>query len=328
MMNIAISGLRSQIARILQKNLTSEQAAVVADYFVWAEMTGNTTQGIVKMMGTQPIQDIVPQGEVAIVKDTKLSQIIDAKRNPAPFVSQIATEVAIQKASEYGFAIIGVRNAFSSNGAQGYYVEQIADAGLIGIMCSRSPASAAAFGGIDPVFGTNPIGFGFPTLDKPIVFDAATSAMTFYGLVLAKARGEEISENMAIDSEGNPTIDPAAAMDGALLPFDRSYKGSGFAMAIETLAGPLLGGAWVDNKTFEEEWGTVVIAIDPELTVGRDELKANVSDMLDKIRAARTRDGGEIRLPSEHARRRYAAAKERGYIEIDDAVAQELGIAA
>jgi len=325
-MKISADSLRGQIVKILEKNLSHEHAEVVANYFMWAEMSGNKTQGIVKLMGASSIQNIKPHGEIEIIKDTKLSQIIDANDNPAPLNAQVATDVAIQKANEHGFAIIGVKNTFSSNGAQAYYVEQIAKHDLIGIMCSRSPASQAAFGGIDPVFGTDPIGFGFPTLDAPLVFDAATSAMTFYGLVLANARGEKIPENMAIDKDGNPTTDPAAAMSGALLPFDRSYKGSGFAMIVETLAGPLLGGAWVDNKTFKEEWGTVVIAIDPDLMVGRDEFKKNVSDMVSKIRSSRVVGDDMVRLPGENAQKQYEAAAKNGEVEIDDVVAKEIGI--
>ena len=325
-MRLSINSLREQVTKILEKNLSHEQAEIVAKYFVWAEMSGNKTQGIVKLMGASSIQNIRPQGEIEIVKDTKLSQIIDAKDNPAPLNAQIATDVAIQKANEHGFAIVGVKNTFSSNGAQAYYVEQIARHDLIGIMCSRSPASQAAFGGIDPVFGTDPIGFGFPSLGEPLVFDAATSAMTYYGLVLAKSRGETIPENMSIDKDGRPTADPSAAMDGALLSFDRSYKGSGFAMVVEALAGPLLGGAWVDNMTFKEEWGTIVMAIDPDLMVGREQFKENTSDMIAKIKSSRTIGDSSIRLPGESAQQQYEAAKNSGEVEIDDAVANEIGI--
>jgi LDH2 family malate/lactate/ureidoglycolate dehydrogenase len=109
-------------------------------------------------------------------------------------------------------------------------------------------------------------------------------------------------------------------MDGALLSFDKSYKGSGFAMVAEVLAGPLVGGAWVDNQTFKEEWGTCIMAIDPDLLVDRDVFKANVSDMLDKIRSAHTRPGEVIRLPGEKARELYDRAMASGEVEIDDAI--------
>jgi LDH2 family malate/lactate/ureidoglycolate dehydrogenase len=324
-MKISIDELRTKIIGHLEKNLTSEQADLVADYLLWAEMSGISTQGIIKMTGTEPLQDIVPLYAMKVERDTKLSQLIDAGANPAPLAAQVATDVAIAKAKEHGFGLVGVRNTFSSNGAQAYYVEKIADAGLIGIVCSRSPASTAGFGSIDPIFGTNPIGFGFPTANESLVFDTATSAMTFYGLILAKARGESIPENMAIDSEGNPTVDPAAAMNGALLPFDRSYKGSGFGLVVEMLAGPLVNGAWIDNKTFKEEWGSLVIAIDPELLVDREEFRKNASNLIGAVKSSRVKQGSDgIRLPGEHARARYSEAKNSGFVDVEDAIISQL----
>ncbi len=307
--------------------MTDDQAREVAEYFIWAEATGNKTQGIVKMTGTGPIQDVVPQYDMKVERDTKLSQLIDAGASPAPLVAQIGTDVAIEKARQHGFGLVGIHNTFSSNGAQAFYVEKIAKHDLIGVMCSRSPAATAGFGSIQPIFGTNPIGVGFPTAGSPLVFDGATSAMTFYGLVLAKAQGLEIPEGVAMDKDGELTTDPAAAMDGAILPFDKSYKGAGFAMIVETLAGPLASSAWVDNQTFGEEWGTCIMAIDPELLVDRDAFKSNVSDMLQKIKAARTRKGESIRLPGEKAQTCYEHALSEGEVEIDDAIAKELGIA-
>ena len=326
-MKISIDSLKAKLLELLSANFTPEESEKIVEYLLWADMSGIKTQGIIKMTGTEPLQNIAPEHEVSVLRNTKLSQLIDAGRNPAPLTAQIATDVAIAKAKEHGFAIVGIKNTFSSNGAQAFYVEKIAKENLVGVMCSRSPASAAGFGSIDPIFGTDPIGFGFPTNDTPLVFDMATSAMTFYGLVLAKARGEQIPENMAIDHDGNPTTDPAAAMSGAILSFDRSYKGSGFALVVEMLAGPLLGGAWVDNKSFKEEWGTTLMAIDPELLVDIAEFKSNASDLISKVKSARKADGVKvIRLPGEHGRELYETALVNGEVEIDDAIAKQLGI--
>lgn len=328
-MKISIDSLKSKLHQLLSANFSGEQSEKIIEYLLWADMSGNDTQGVIKMTGSWPMQDIVPEHGIETLRETKLSQLLDAGKNPAPLAAQVGTEIVIAKAKEHGFGIVGIKGTYSSNGAQAFYVEKIAKESLIGIMCSRSPASAAGFGSIDPVFGTNPIGFGFPTNDEPLIFDAATSAMTFYGLVLAKARGEEIPENMAIDHDGNPTTDAAAAMSGAILPFDHGYKGSGFAMVVEMLGGPLLGGAWVDNVTFEEEWGTVIMAIDPELLIDTADFKANASDLITKAKSARKGKGvEEIRLPGEKGRKLYNAALESGFVEIDDAIAKQLEIEA
>ncbi|MGB3009312.1 MAG: Ldh family oxidoreductase [Candidatus Saccharimonadales bacterium] len=326
-MKIATSELRNKILKTLNENgFNDGDAENVTNYLLWAQMSGNETQGLVKMTGTEPIQNIKPQYEPRIERETKLSQLIDAGANPAPLVTANGTRAAIQKAKESGFGIVGVRNTFSSNGAQAYYAELIAQEDLIGIVCSRSPASTAGFDSIDPIFGTNPVSFGFPTQHDPLVFDMATSAMTFYGLILAKARGESIPENMAIDHDGNPTTDPVAAMNGALLPFDRGYKGAGLGMVVEMLAGPLLDSAWVDNKTFKEEWGSLIIALDPNLLVDTDKFKENATALIEAVKSSRKKDGvDEIRLPGEHAAKDRNEAEKSGFVEVDDAILQELG---
>lgn len=325
-MKIAIEELRSKINETLKSNFDSEDAERITEYLIWAEMSGIKTQGLIKMTGTEPLQDIKPQHEITIERETKLSQLINAGAYPAPLVSQRATDVVIQKAKEHGFGIVSVHNTFSSNGAQAYYAERIAKADLIGIVLARSPGSTAPFDSIDPLFGTNPIGFSFPTLSDPLVFDMATSAMTFYGLILAKSKGEKIPENVVIDKEGNPTTDPAEAMSGAILPFDRSYKGSGLGMVVEMLAGPLASSAYCDYKTYDQEWGSTFIAIDPELLVDIEKFKADASNLINTVKNSRKKKNtGNVRIPGERSLKEYKAALESGFVEVDDVVLKQLG---
>ncbi len=324
-MKIAITELREKILSTLSSGFDEEKSSRIADYLVWAEMSGIKTQGIIKMTGTEPLQDIKPVQDITIERDTKLSQLINAGAYPAPLVSQQATDTVIQKAKEHGFAIVGVHNTFSSNGAQAYYAERIAKEDLIGIVMARSPGSTAPFDSIDPLFGTNPIGFSFPTNSDPLVFDMATSAMTFYGLILAKAKVEKIPDNMAIDSEGLPTNDPVAAMSGAILPFDRAYKGSGMGMVVEIMSGPLAASAYCDCETFDKEWGSTFIAIDPNLLVDIEQFKANTSDLISKVKSSRKKPGAnEMRLPGERATASYKEAEASGFVDVDDEILEQL----
>jgi LDH2 family malate/lactate/ureidoglycolate dehydrogenase len=153
----------------------------------------------------------------------------------------------------------------------------------------------------------------------------ATSPVTWTGLLLAKARGEQLPENIAIDSEGNPTTDPTKALEGAMFPFDGSYKGSGLGMVVEILAGPLVASAYCDFKN-TETYGNVIIAIDPELFVDIADFKANCSDMVKIMKASRKQKGvDEIRLPGERARRAYKEAEKTGMVDVDEMVLKELG---
>jgi LDH2 family malate/lactate/ureidoglycolate dehydrogenase len=326
-MKIKVDELREKIEALLQRGFSAEEATTIADYIVWAEMTDNKTQGIIKLTGDEPLQNIKPDGKVEIERDTKLSRLINGNKNPAPLVASIATDVVIEKAKAHGFAIVGARNTFSSNGAQGYYAEKIARDDLIGIVMSRSPGSVAVFGSVDPLLGTNPIGVSFPTLDKPLVFDAATSAMTFYGAIIADIKGEKLPDGMAIDENGNPTTDPKLVVSGkgAILPFDGSYKGAGFGMIVELMTGPLINSAYLDYQTFDKEWGSTFIAIDPELLTNIDEFKRKVSDFISIIKSSRKNPHAEsIRLPGEKAQKQYAEALKTGEVDVDEKVFEQI----
>ncbi len=325
-MKISKTELRSKVTSLLSKNFSEQEAERIADYLLWADMSGINTQGVIKLTGTEPLQNIQPSGEIRIERETKLSALLDGNKNPAPLVAQRATDIAIEKAKEHGFAIVGAHNTFSSNGAQAYYVERIANEDLIGIVLSRSPGSTAPFNSIDPLFGTNPVGFGFPTDGEPLVFDMATSAMTWYGLVLAKSRGEKIPEGLAIDKNGDFTQDPAEVMGGgALLPFDKGYKGSGIGMVVEIMAGPLAASAYCDCETFDKEWGSTFIAIDPNLLVDLDKFKANCTDLISIMKKSRTKNADEkIRLPGERARKSYNDSQASGMVEVDGTIYDKL----
>ena len=322
-MKITINELKTNILELLT-NMNEEDKNSVADYLVYAEMSGNKTQGITKLSGSNPLPEIIADYPIKVEKETKVSAILDGGKNPAIVVADKAVEIAIKKAKEIGMAIVGARNTYSSNGAQAYYVEKLAKENLIGIMVSRSPGSMAPFNSIDPLFGTNPIGFAFPTNDEPIVFDAATSAMTFYGLVVASAHNETLPDGYAIDHDGNPTTDPNIAMDGAINPFGNSYKAAGLSMLVELLSGPLINSAYLDYQTFDKEWGTTIIAIDPNILVDIDDFKTRTSDFVSIIRNSRTRASESIYFPNDKARTNYKKCLDSGFVEVDDVIYNQI----
>lgn len=325
-MKIAITELRQKIlATFNQKGFNEADANRMADVLLWAEMSGIRPMGVAKMIGSEPVQNEKATAPVEIMRDTKLSQLINAHNAPAPLVCQQAVDAVIQKVKEHSFGIVGVNNTFCSSAALAYYVDRIAQEDLIGIAMTRSAGAVAPFGSADPLFGTNPMAFAFPTNEEPIMFDMATSPMTWTGLILAKNRGEQIPEGIAIDSEGKPTTDPAEAIKGAMFPFDHGYKGSGLGMIVEIMAGPLAASAYCDYKTFDKDYGNLFIAIDPELLVDVKDFKTQCSDMAKIIKASRKQEGvDEIRLPGERARQAYKEACEAGVVDVDDVVLREL----
>lgn len=263
-MKIQLEKLKNLMVKVLTtKYYSKEQAKQIAEVLLYAEMTGKESQGVVKLLGVEPIQNVKPKYLPKISKETKLSVLIDGGGNPGILVARIATQKVIEKCKQSGFGIVGANNTFSSTGVIGYYAEQVAKNGFIGIVMAGSPGGVAPYGSLDPLFGTNPIAFGFPTKMEPLIFDMATSAITWYGLVRAKALREKLPEGVAMDKNGNPTRNPIQAMEGAIYPFDKNYKGSGLGMMVEIFTGPLVGAAFCNTDKTKGGWGTIFIAIDP-----------------------------------------------------------------
>jgi len=325
-MQIAITELRQKmLTTFAQKGFNDADAGRIVDVLLWADMSGITPMGTAKMIGSEPVQDEKATAPIEVVRDTKLSRRINAHHAPAPLVCQQAVDAVIQKVKEHGFGMVGVNNTFCSSAAMAYYVDRIAQQDFIGIAMSRAAGSVAPFGSAVALFGTNPIAFAFPTNEEPIMFDMAISPMTWTGLILAQKRGEQLPEGIAIDSEGNPTTDPAKAIKGAMFPFDHGYKGAGIGMVVEIMAGPLAASAYCDF-TYDKDYGNLFMAIDPELMVDIADFKAQCSDMARIIKSSRKQKGvAEIRLPGERARAAYKKATETGMVDVDETVLHELG---
>ena len=195
----------------------------------------------------------------------------------------------------------------------------MAKEGLIGIIMAESPRSTSPFGGIEPLFGTNPISFGYPTENSPLIFDMGTSAITFGELLNAKTLGKKLPEGVALDSAGNVTTDAGKAMDGATLPFVNSYKGAGLAMMVEVLAGafPHSGYAGIDE---ENGWGNLFMAFSPKLLSNTGEFKQRMSRMIDRIRNSKTKDGSMVRISGEKTLKTRDERIKAGEVEIEDKI--------
>jgi LDH2 family malate/lactate/ureidoglycolate dehydrogenase len=304
---------------ISSKYYSHDEAKTICEVLLYAELSGKNTQGALKLLGTEPIQDIKPQHKSRVIKETNVSALIDGGGNPGILVAQFATDKAIALASNSGMSMVAVNNTFSSTGAVGFYVSKIARHDLIGIVATNSPRAISHYGTTAPAYGTNPIAFGFPTEDKPIVFDMASSAITWYGLVRAKALGQPLPDNVAIDSNGNVTTDPDAAMAGAILPFDRSYKGSGLAMVVELLAGVLSGASYVFDTG---DWGTTFITLSPEILIGTGEFKRRSTELINRLKSLSTKDSTQAHIPGYDLEERMHL--KNGDVEIEDKLLDEL----
>ena len=322
-MKIAIDMLHSVTRRAISAHgYDADDAEIMLDIIMYAQLRGNN-QNVIKLVGAgMPANP--EAGEISIVKETKLSALVDGGWRQGMVVVSRATELAIAKAKAHGFAIVGTRRTNSATGAIGFYARRMADEGLIGFVCSGSPELMAMHGSYEPFLGTNPLAIGIPTAGAPIVFDMATAAIAWYGIILAQAEGETIPEGVAYDSEGRLTTDPTAALAGAIKAFG-GYKGAALALIVEVLTRPLVGAVRKDDGQ-KLDWGNLVFAIDPELLVDDiADFQAGVSDLMKRVKNLAPLPGvEEIMAPGERGDRIYEGNMITGEVELDERVWQDL----
>lgn len=212
----------------------------------------------------------------------------------------------VEKARQNGIAALGINHCVHF-AALWPEVEAVAAAGLVAFACTPSHAWVAPAGGIRPLFGTNPIAFGWPRPGAfPYIFDFATSAVARGEIELHRRAGKPIPEGWGIDAEGQPTTDAKAALDGAMLTFG-GHKGSALATMVELMAGPLIGDLTSAESIALDAGagsspigGEFILAIDPAGFLGAE--AANHIDRAEAVFDAITGQGA--RLPSQ---RRFEA---------------------
>ena len=160
-------------------------------------------------------------------------------------------------------------------GAMGLHVERLAREGFCALMFANTPPAIAPAGGRTALFGTNPIAFAAPVHGaEPIVIDLSISKVARGRIMAAKQKGQPIPEGWALDVDGRPTTDPAAALAGTMLPMGDD-KGAALALMIEILAACLTGAvlskdatSFLDDKGGPPGAGQIIIALDVDPASG------------------------------------------------------------
>ncbi|WP_425038026.1 Ldh family oxidoreductase [Primorskyibacter sp. S187A] len=181
----------------------------------------------------------------------------------------------LEAARTCGIATIAISHAHTCT-AVGYFTEQIALHGLIGFGMTNASPIVAPPGGKTRVIGTNPMAFAVPDGQGGVAmqFDQSTTAVALGRITMANAAGEAIPEGWAIDADGAPTEDPAAALKGSLVSAG-GYKGWGFGLMAEILASAMTGSTPSRDvkplkapKGAPHDLGQYFILIDPSVQPG------------------------------------------------------------
>jgi len=227
-------------AALIAHGAAAWQAGEVARAVARAEAFGNVICGLYYLESycTQLKSGRVDgQVEPSVTRPKGGQVIADARFGFAQPAFSRGLPQAIKAARENGTATLAVAHAHTCT-SLGFFTEQIAATGLIGIGFTNASPVVAPPNGNKAVIGTNPISMSLP--NGGMHWDFSTSAVALGKITMAKAAGEAIPLGWAVDADGQPTTDPEAALKGALVSAG-GYKGWGFGLMAEVLAAGMTG---------------------------------------------------------------------------------------
>ncbi|MEF7617301.1 Ldh family oxidoreductase [Aquincola sp. MAHUQ-54] len=251
--------------------LRPADAVLVARVLVTADQFGLSTHGLsrIESYGERlKVGGIKARPDITVHQPAPALRQVDGDNGVGPLVGMRALQAAMDAAKECG---VGVALARGSNhfGPISPYSLIAAEAGFASIIGSNATTTIAPWGGSDARLGNSPIGFGVPHPGgDPFLLDMAMSVAARAKIRNALKRGEPIPDTWATDAGGRPTTDPAAALDGFLLPIG-GHKGYGLALMVDLFAGLLSDAAylthvksWSDAPDEPQNLGHFFILID------------------------------------------------------------------
>lgn len=326
-------------AALLALGLPEADARLGAEYMVWANLRGVDSHGVNRLpwvvwMATEG--HLNPRPQMRILRETPATALLDGDRGLGPVTATYAMSLATEKARISGLGWTLLANTTSPL-AVGFYAEQAAAAGQIGIAVTYGGRNMAPYGARENGLHNGPLAIAAPggRVDSPLL-DMATSVVAQGKLEVAQARGEAIPEGWALDAEGRPSTDPGRY--SMLLPFG-TYKGSGLSFMLacltEILAGtPQLGPALAGRGPAPGLWQTAILAaLDVKSFTDLTQFQAGVDELVEGVRGLAPAEGfeevlvpGDPEAQTRSKRREMGIPLPPGTVRALEEVAQKLGL--
>src|SRR5579862_2603265 len=158
-----------------------EEAGIITDQLIDNSLCGYRFAGLPRILAiAREAKTKDGRVPVAVIQETPVSALVDGGNNVGYVAVYRGAEIAIAKAKQSGLAAVGVFNSYFS-GRNAYYLERIVEAGFIGLHTASGSPHIVPPGATRPALGTNPIAFGFPSADGPVIFDIGTASLMWGG---------------------------------------------------------------------------------------------------------------------------------------------------
>jgi LDH2 family malate/lactate/ureidoglycolate dehydrogenase len=314
--------LRAHCQKIIMRlGLSEEDAFVLADCMVFADLSGVESHGVSRMgIYTKRLETGVVNKNfsVNVEKEYPASIVLNGCNSSGMLVGKFAMEKCVAKARESG-SCFAVANNSNHYGMATYYATIAARAGMVGISGTNAPPNIAPWGSCKKYFGTNPIAISVPSDTEPIVLDMAPCVAAMGKVALAAKKRIPIPEGWAFDEKGNSTTDPNEALKGSAAPIG-GPKGYGIALFVDILSGILSGaqfGPYLNHmyNDFQnpQNLGHFFHAIDISKFTDLDLFKKRIGKMVTDVKNLPKKEGiSELFLPGEIECRRREERKKSG----------------
>ncbi|MCA6105056.1 Ldh family oxidoreductase [Bradyrhizobium australafricanum] len=304
------SALEACASALLERaGLARDRAADIASVLVEGDCFGKSTHGLALLpLYLREIEsdDMSVVGEPEIVNDFGACLTWDGHKLPGPWLLRRATQEA--RAARFGMGAIAIQRSHHT-ACLGAYLRPAVDAGYMMLLTLTDPghSSVAPFGGVTPVLTSNPMAFGAPATNGPVMVDMSTALLTNGAIAAYRQRGEQLPPPFLMDSQGQPSTDPnimAVIPPGTVLPLgglEAGHKGYSLGLIVELLTGCLSGRGRADAT---DGWSAAVfiLVIDLAAFGGADAFRRQVAALAGMCHASQTRQGFErVELPGAHA---------------------------
>jgi LDH2 family malate/lactate/ureidoglycolate dehydrogenase len=319
---IAAEDLRKLAARAFARaGVGAADAREAADILATGEMMGIPTHGVIRVpdyVHRLGLGGINATPQIRIDLRAPALAAVDADNALGPVAGTRGLAMALEMVGDTGIAYVGIAES-NHFGALAPYALRACDAGMAVIVGSNASATMPPWGGAAARIGNNPLCLAVPNPGGAhFILDMAMSVAARGKIRRALKHGDAIPEGWAVTRDGEPTTDPAQALDGYLSPMG-GHKGSGLAQAVDLLAGLLPGGgfltgisSWMDNPGAPQRTGHFFIAVDAARLRGPGYDDA-VREFLDLITSTPPADAARpVLYPGQKEQQRMAAALREG----------------
>ncbi|HEY0337243.1 MAG TPA: Ldh family oxidoreductase [Burkholderiales bacterium] len=298
--------------RALQRvGYSGEDAHIIVDQLIDNALCGYKFAGLPRILAIAGDEKTTAgRTPVKVVHETPLSALMDGGNNVGYIVAYRAAEVAIMKVREHGMASVGAYNSYYS-GRNAYFVEKVVREGYVCMHIASAKPRAIPPGAARPALGTNPLCFGFPSANGPVIFDMGTAALMWGDIMLHAQLGQPLPQGIGFDENGKPTTNATDTLRGGVATFG-GYKGYGLAFAVQAL-GLLAGAALARGQV--QDYGFLFWAVDPNIMLPGGDFGKQMAELVTRIKETpRQPRVDEIRIPSERAYRERERRRKEGIV--------------